>query len=46
YQFHCPMAFDNQGASWLQNVNDIKNPYFGDMMLKCGELTDVIKAED
>ncbi len=46
YQFHCPMAFDNQGASWLQNVNDIKNPYFGDMMLKCGELTDVIKAEE
>jgi len=46
YQFHCPMAFDNQGASWLQDVNDIKNPYFGDMMLKCGELTEVIKAED
>ena len=45
YQFHCPMAFDNQGASWLQDVNDIKNPYFGDMMLKCGTLTDVLKAE-
>jgi Cu(I)/Ag(I) efflux system membrane fusion protein len=46
YQFHCPMAFDNQGASWLQDANDIRNPYFGDMMLKCGSLTEVIKAED
>ncbi len=46
YQFHCPMAFDNQGASWLQDVNDIKNPYFGDMMLKCGVLEEVIGTED
>jgi Cu(I)/Ag(I) efflux system membrane fusion protein len=45
YQFHCPMAFDNQGANWLQDVNDIANPYFGATMLKCGTLKEVLKAE-
>jgi len=38
FEFHCPMAFDNQGASWLQTTNAIRNPYFGASMLKCGEL--------
>lgn len=38
FQFHCPMAFDNKGASWLQTTNRIRNPYFGASMLKCGEL--------
>ena len=28
-QFHCPMAFDNKGADWLQNNINIENPYFG-----------------
>ena len=38
YQMHCPMAFDNTGASWLQNSNDLANPYFGETMLKCGSI--------
>jgi Cu(I)/Ag(I) efflux system membrane fusion protein len=42
YKFHCPMAFDNKGADWIQDINDIKNPYFGTAMLKCGEMTEVI----
>lgn len=45
YQFHCPMAFDNQGASWLQDANDLLNPYFGATMLKCGMLEEVYEAE-
>ncbi|MCF7973588.1 MAG: efflux RND transporter periplasmic adaptor subunit [Phycisphaerae bacterium] len=45
YQFHCPMAFDNRGANWLQDSNDIANPYFGAMMLKCGSLVEVLKTE-
>lgn len=36
YQF-CPMANSNAGAYWLSEVKDIKNPYFGDAMLTCGE---------
>lgn len=42
YQF-CPMARDNEGAYWLSAVKDIKNPYFGDAMLTCGENKEVIK---
>ncbi|MFA7230540.1 MAG: efflux RND transporter periplasmic adaptor subunit [Victivallaceae bacterium] len=37
YRFHCPMAFDNKGAYWLQDNAGIENPYFGKVMLKCGE---------
>lgn len=39
YQF-CPMAFDNTGAYWLSADKEIRNPYFGSKMLKCGEVTD------
>ena len=35
-RFHCPMAFDNKGANWIQTDPRIANPYFGDMMLRCG----------
>ncbi len=37
YEF-CPMAFDNQGGYWLSDNDAIRNPYFGDMMLKCGSV--------
>ncbi len=35
---YCPMAFDDEGAYWLSEFKAIKNPYFGDMMLTCGEV--------
>lgn len=31
-EVHCPMA----KASWLQATKDVKNPYMGKAMLKCG----------
>ena len=34
----CPMAFDGRGATWLQDREQVNNPYFGSMMLGCGEL--------
>jgi len=40
YKQYCPMAFNNKGAYWLSEEEDIKNPYFGDKMLECGEVTD------
>ncbi len=43
YYQYCPMAFDNQGAYWLSEDEQIRNPYFGDMMLKCGETRDTLK---
>ena len=36
--FHCPMAFDNRGASWLARKGPLLNPYFGAMMLRCGRV--------
>jgi Cu(I)/Ag(I) efflux system membrane fusion protein len=35
-RFHCPMAFDDAGAHWLQLDETTANPYFGAMMLRCG----------
>ncbi len=43
YKAWCPMAFDNRGASWVQSEEEISNPYFGAMMLRCGEIKEVLK---
>ncbi len=37
-QFHCPMAFQNKGANWLQAGGQTRNPYFGPAMLACGDV--------
>ena len=39
YVQHCPMAFDNAGANWLSDEEQIRNPYYGDLMLACGSVT-------
>ncbi len=45
YELFCPMAFDFKGAKWLQSDEDIRNPYFGETMLKCGEVERQIKGQ-
>jgi membrane fusion protein, copper/silver efflux system len=45
FELFCPMAFDNKGATWLQQDQDIRNPYFGAEMLKCGEVRRPLKGE-
>lgn len=40
---YCPMANNDQGAEWLSTEKEIKNPYFGASMLKCGEVKQEIK---
>ncbi|MGL1934684.1 MAG: efflux RND transporter periplasmic adaptor subunit [Fibrobacterales bacterium] len=35
--YFCPMANKNNGAEWLQQGGDVKNPYYGSAMLECGE---------
>lgn len=35
---YCPMAFDFQGAYWIQTGKTINNPYFGSKMRRCGEI--------
>ena len=38
YEIYCSMAFDGEGASWVQDSEEIANPYYGAMMLRCGEV--------
>ncbi len=38
YQDYCPMANNNRGAHWLSTGREIKNPYFGSKMMKCGSI--------
>jgi Cu(I)/Ag(I) efflux system membrane fusion protein len=42
YKINCPMTFNNKGADWLQMDEDIRNPYFGASMLKCGHIIEII----
>ena len=42
YKQYCPMANNHKGAYWLSSEKDIKNPYFGDKMLTCGETKEEI----
>lgn len=46
YVQFCPMAFDDKGAFWLSESEKIRNPYFGDMMLTCGEVKKKISSID
>lgn len=43
YRAYCPMAFNDKGAYWLSEFEEIKNPYFGASMLKCGENREVFR---
>jgi len=43
YKQFCPMAFNNTGGYWLSNDKEIRNPYYGEKMLKCGKVTETIE---
>jgi len=43
YYQYCPMANGDKGAFWLSEVNEIRNPYFGDEMLTCGETRETLE---
>lgn len=45
YKQFCPMAFNNRGAFWLSNTEEIRNPYFGNDMLTCGKTEEVLEPE-
>jgi Cu(I)/Ag(I) efflux system membrane fusion protein len=44
YEAHCPMALDGEGAEWLQRGTEVRNPYFGQSMLSCGEVVRQVGA--
>lgn len=39
----CPMTDHNNGAYWLSKEEKVINPYFGDAMLTCGEVKQIIE---
>ncbi|MEM7310819.1 MAG: efflux RND transporter periplasmic adaptor subunit [Planctomycetota bacterium] len=41
YLVHCPMALVD-GASWLQDHDEVANPYYGDSMLRCGSVRETL----
>ena len=38
YIMHCSMVYEDRGADWLQSNKDLRNPYYGAMMLHCGSV--------
>jgi len=38
YVVRCGMAFDGQGAEWIQDSQEAANPYYGASMLRCGSV--------
>ncbi|GFD80906.1 efflux RND transporter periplasmic adaptor subunit [Tenacibaculum mesophilum] len=42
YKQYCPMADSDKGAYWLSKEKQVLNPYFGEGMLKCGEVKEII----
>jgi hypothetical protein len=45
YKDFCPMYNNKKGALWLSESKEIKNPYYGKKMPKCGELKEEIKPK-
>ncbi len=45
YVLHCPMAFGNKGADWLQDKAGTANPYLGKSMFACGTVTETLGSE-
>ena len=43
YYQYCPMANRDKGAYWFSDSEVIRNPYFGDAMLGCGENRETFK---
>ena len=45
YQINCPMYNNNKGGNWLSEYKEIKNPFFGSKMLKCGNVVQEISTK-
>lgn len=41
YHDHCPMY--NEGSMWLSETKEIKNPFYGDKMMTCGSVEEMLK---
>src|SRR5690554_289955 len=43
YKVFCSMYDGDKGAYWLSDSKEVKNPYYGEMMLTCGEVQEELK---
>ena len=43
YLQFCPMANEGNGGYWLAAEQEVRNPYYGDEMLNCGEVKKTFK---
>jgi hypothetical protein len=43
YVQFCPMAFNNNGGYWISDSEEVLNPYFGDLMLRCGYVSATLR---
>ncbi|HYK75977.1 MAG TPA: DUF3347 domain-containing protein [Daejeonella sp.] len=42
---YCPMANAGKGGYWMAADSEVRNPYYGDEMLNCGEVKEEIKSK-
>ena len=42
YQDYCPMYNEGKSGYWISEMKEIKNPYYGKKMHKCGETVEKI----
>lgn len=45
YRLYCPMVDGDEGGTWLQDHEQVANPYYGAMMLRCGEVLGLLNEE-
>jgi len=45
YQAFCPMYNNKEGGVWLSASSEIKNPFYGNKMLKCGSVQQEITVK-
>jgi hypothetical protein len=45
YQAFCPMYNNKEGGIWLSASSEIKNPFYGNKMLKCGSVQQEISVK-
>ena len=43
YMQFCPMANEGNGGYWIAAEQEVRNPYYGDEMLNCGEVKKTFK---
>lgn len=43
YVDKCPMYNEGKGGKWISETKEIKNPYYGSEMMKCGSVISTIK---